>query len=122
MIARLIKEQMLHVPMDYDYTMSGPDLINEETRSYELPGGEIIQVDKETRVTAAEALFRPSLLGYDGAPIQQMVFDAINKCDNDLKTDLFGSIVLVGGTSMTKGFVERMESEIYNNLPSDLTR
>lgn len=105
---------MLVVPLDYESALRGRDLINEETMSYELPGGKIIQVDKETRLKAGEILFNPSLIGKSYDPVHKIALDAIHKCDSDIKQDLYNNIVLVGGTSMTNGFVERMESEIYD--------
>lgn len=38
---------------------SRDDPLNEEQRSYELPNGEIIEVDLKKRITAAECLFSP---------------------------------------------------------------
>jgi hypothetical protein len=46
--------------MDYRMEMkSRDDPLNEEQRSYELPNGEIIEVDLKKRITAAECLFSP---------------------------------------------------------------
>ena len=45
--------------------MQNPDdPITMEERSYELPSGEIIQVDHKKRFSATEILFNPSLVGY----------------------------------------------------------
>jgi actin-related protein len=42
-----------------------------------------------------------------------MAFKSIDKCDNDLKnSNLYGNIVLAGGSTLMPGFRERFESEI----------
>lgn len=45
---------------DFD---AGQDHLNEEQRSYELPGGEIITVDYRKRISSSEILFNPKLVG-----------------------------------------------------------
>ena len=42
---------------------SNTDHLNEEQRSYELPGGKIITVDLIKRISSTEILFNPSLVG-----------------------------------------------------------
>ena len=39
---------------------------------------------------------------------------AIEKCDSDLKINLYNNIVLAGGTTLMKGFTERFDNEIRN--------
>ena len=39
-------------------------------------------------------------------------YDAIDKCDSDLKINLYNKIILAGGTTLMKGFTERFDSEI----------
>ena len=39
-------------------------------------------------------------------------YDAIDKCDSDLKINLYNNIILAGGTTLMKGFTERFDSEI----------
>jgi actin-related protein len=42
-----------------------------------------------------------------------MAFKSIDKCDNDLKnSNLYGNIVLAGGSTLMPGFRERFEAEI----------
>jgi actin-related protein len=44
--------------------------------------------------------------------LANIAFTAIEKCDNDLKINLYNNIVLAGGTTMLPGFTERFEYEI----------
>lgn len=39
------------------------------------------------------------------------------KCDIDLRTALFGNIIMSGGTTMFSGIVDRMYKEIINLAP-----
>ena len=41
-----------------------------------------------------------------------MAFRSIEKCDNDLKINLYNNIVLAGGSTLMPGFKERFEMEI----------
>jgi actin len=119
-VARGIKEQMLVVPNNFDNALRGPDLISEDERCYELPGGKIIKMDKQTRLEAAELLFRPSILDRDADDISTETVRSILKCDSDLRADMYGNIILAGGTSMMRGFHQRMEHELRAKLPKDI--
>ena len=44
--------------------------------------------------------------------IAQMAYSSIEKCDNDLKINLYNNIVLAGGSTLMPGFKERFEMEI----------
>jgi actin len=104
---------MCSVSQNYHYDMqSNDDPISFEDRSYELPSGEIIQVDHRTRFTATEMLFNPSLAGLEDKGLAEMAFTSIEKCDSDLRINLYNNIVLAGGTSVMPGFRERFEDEI----------
>lgn len=46
--------------------------------------------------------------------IAETTFKSIEKCDVDLKINLYNNIVLAGGTTMLPGFVERFDDEIRN--------
>ena len=42
------------------------------------------------------------------------------KCDVDIRKDLYGNIVLSGGTTMFDGIAERMEKEIKALAPASM--
>jgi hypothetical protein len=55
-----MKEQMCHVASDYKIELKQrDDPLNQEQRSYELPTGQIIEVNLAKRITAAEVIFEP---------------------------------------------------------------
>ena len=112
-LIRDIKEKMCHVARtNYAAEMERrDDELSIEDRSYELPGGEIIEVNQRKRITASECMFNPSIVGVshpefdtcDGG-IVQLAYRSIEKCDSDLKVNLYNNIVLAGGTTLLKNF------------------
>ena len=117
-IVRDIKEKMCHVALDYDAATRAGGGGDQGDKAYELPDGQVIGIDHACRVACPEALFRPSLLGNNDMPgITDLTYESINMCDNDLKTDLFNSIVLAGGSSMFSGFADRIGNEVFTRAP-----
>lgn len=51
-------------------------------------------------------------MGLDSYGIAELAFDSIEKCDEDLKHDLYNNIVVTGGTSLMPCFKERLERDI----------
>ena len=115
-VIRDMKEQMCTVAMHYDSESNAlDDPLDKDQRSFELPGGEIIEVNHKTRLNATEVLFQPSLMDIDEKGIAEMAHKSIELCDNDLKNSaLYGSIILAGGTTTMAGFRERFENDIMH--------
>jgi actin beta/gamma 1 len=80
-------------------------------KSYELPDGQVITVGNE-RFRCPEALFQPSFLGRESSGIHEATYNSIMKCDIDIRKDLYGNIVMSGGTTMFPGIADRMQKEI----------
>ena len=107
---RDMKEQMCAVAMNYQHAIKGEDPLDDEQRSYELPDTKkIIKVGHKQRFSATEILFNPRLIGSEVYGIANIGFQAIEKCDNDLKINLYNNIVLSGGSTMLPGFHERFD-------------
>jgi len=79
---------------------------------YTLPDGKKIQIGSNVREDAAEVLFDPSLIGLEYPGIHNCVADSIAKSELDLRRKLYASIVLSGGSTMFKGFGDRMLQEL----------
>ena len=110
---------MCHVSQDYAEELNMMDNpLTQEDRSYELPTGEIIEVNHHKRITAAESLFDPSMIGVNmqefdcTGGIAKLAYESIEKCDSDLKINLYNNIVLAGGTTLMKRFPERFDYEL----------
>lgn len=52
--------------------------------------------------------------------MHQIVVDAINRTDMDLRKSLFGNIVLSGGSTLTKGFGDRLLHEVQRLAVKDM--
>lgn len=79
---------------------------------YELPDGEAIRIDAESRFGVAEALFRPREVGVESPGIAELATEAVRACDAFLQADLLANVVVAGGTSMMAGIGERLRAEL----------
>jgi hypothetical protein len=52
--------------------------------------------------------------------VHQIVVDSINRTDLDLRKDLYSNIVLSGGSTLTKGFGDRLLSEVQRVAVKDM--
>merc|ERR1712226_62619 len=92
---------------------------SELEKNYELPDGQVITVGNE-RFRCPEVLFKPALIGKESDGVHQTTYDSIMKCDVDIRKDLYGNIVLSGGTTMFEGIDARMEKEIKALAPASM--
>lgn len=120
-VMQALKEKVCSVSLDYESALKGPDLVDDESKSFELPDGNIIKVDHLTRQGAPEILFDDR--GGDEAPsIQRICMQAIQTCDLDFRQDLIKSFVVAGGTSMLPGLAPRLRNELMDQLPRESAR
>ncbi|KAJ7022209.1 hypothetical protein C8F04DRAFT_1272848 [Mycena alexandri] len=88
-------------------------------KSYELPDRQVITIGNEG-FRAPEVLFQPAFLGLEAAGIDEMTYNSIYKCDLDVRRDLYGNIVLSGGTTMLPGIADRMPKELTSLSPASM--
>ncbi|KAF3183874.1 Actin-like protein [Orbilia oligospora] len=86
---------------------------------YKLPDGNILKLGAE-RFRAPEILFDPEIIGLEYQGIHQILVDAISRTDMDLRKALFGNIILSGGSTLTKGFGDRLLAEIRRLAVKDM--
>jgi actin len=110
-IVRDIKEKLGYVAVNLETEFVKAATTRECDVSYTLSDGTDIVLAGE-RFCGPELLFKPSLNGLEFNGIAQVLFESITKCEIDIRKDLYGNIVLAGGTTMFTGFPERIEKEI----------
>ena len=108
---RMMKEKLCYV----GYDIASEQKLAEETtflvKPYTLPDGTQIRVGAE-RFQAPECLFQPHLVDVEGMGMAELVFNAIQSGDIDLRPELYKHIVLSGGSTMYPGLPSRLEREI----------
>ena len=118
-IVRDIKEKLCYVALDFEAEMKTYAESSAMDKTYELPDGNTVTVGNQ-RFRCPEALFQPMKLGKEFAGVHELTFQSIMKCDVDVRKDLYGNIVLSGGTTMFPGIAERLNKEVVALAPSSM--
>jgi len=94
---------------------------NVETDKLEfiLPDGKTLMIGP-SRFRAPEVLFKPELLGEECEGIHDVLMYSIEKSDMDLRKLLYQNIVLSGGSTLFRGFGDRLLMELRKNSSKDL--
>ncbi|ODQ64534.1 actin-2 [Nadsonia fulvescens var. elongata DSM 6958] len=121
-IVRNIKEKHCYLSLDsrreeIDWATSASSA-NNTSNNYRLPDGKIIKLGDE-RFKASEILFNPDIIGSEFNGVHQLILDSVMKSDIDLRPNLFSSIILSGGSTLTKGFGDRLLQELRKVAPKD---
>ncbi|CAK8689184.1 beta-centractin-like [Clavelina lepadiformis] len=114
-IVKTIKEKACYVAQN----ASKEEGVENEKKLYPLPDGSSIEIGP-AKFRAPEVLFQPDLIGEECQGIHEVLSDSIQKCDMDLRRTLYQNIVLAGGTTLLKGFGDRILTEVKRLAPKDV--
>lgn len=114
-IVRSIKEKVCYLPT----IPQKEESVDTDKVKFTLPDGNILEVGP-ARYRAPEVLFRPHMLGEECEGIHEVLMYSIQKSDMDLRKMLYQNIVLSGGSTLFKGFGDRLLSEIRKHAAKDM--
>lgn len=110
-----IKHKLCYVALDYDQelvnTSDSPKVM------YDLPDGSQIGFGSEL-FKSTEIYFQPKLLEMGVKGIDHIICDSIKKSDSQLSSEFYGNIVLSGGSTLLKGFHQRLQLSIEKLAPT----
>jgi len=120
-IVRDMKEKLSYIAEDYEAEKAKSEGAgaSDVEKQYELPDGKVITIGSE-RFRTPEVLFQPSFIGKESEGVHRLTYDSIQKCDVDIRRDLYTNIVLSGGTTMFPGIDRRLGKEITALAPASI--
>jgi actin len=112
-IVRDIKEKICCAAIDNANLFTTTQPLIEKT--YELPDGEVITIGNE-RLRCVEPLFS------DDAPescsLSRMARETLERCNVDIIREMYGNIVLAGGSTLIPGVHDRLQNELGRLHPT----
>lgn len=84
-----------------------------------LPREDFVVLGNE-RFTVPELLFTPSDIGMAAPGVAGMVLDALESLPQGLWQPFLANVLVVGGTSLLPGFVERLEADLRQHVDETL--
>jgi actin len=79
-------------------------------------GGQVISIGAE-RFRCAEVMFKPNFIGRKSPGVHSLATAAIGASSRTARADLYGNVVMSGGSTMFNGIAERMEKEMTQAAP-----
>lgn len=106
-----MKENLGYIALNYNDEIHKDEYSIEKT--YKFFDGKEITLSQD-RFIIPEGLFRPHFLRINENGVDYWLFSIIQQCDMEFRKDLYSNILLSGGSTMFKGFKERLQKEIDN--------
>ncbi|XP_062499703.1 alpha-centractin-like [Corticium candelabrum] len=116
-IVRTVKEKACYLSINPVKEES--QQTEQDQEKFHLPDGSEIQVGP-ARFRAPEVLFNPDMIGEEAQGVHKILAFSIQKSDLDLRKLLYSNIVLSGGSTLFRGFGDRLLSEMKKEAPKDI--
>jgi len=107
-----IKEELCTVSMDFDNEV---DVFGGKEKTFEMPDGSEITVHNQI-IRCPELMFRPIMNHLEVKGLHELVHKTSMDCDVDVRKDLFGNIVMAGGTTMFPFMKERLQEDVQKKV------
>ncbi|XP_022730404.1 actin-like [Durio zibethinus] len=115
-IVRDIKERLSYVAMDINKELATSRESSEFDGQYELPDGQVISIGA-SRFKRPQILFDPSRVGMESGGLHEILVRSIRRNDMDVRREMFGNVVLSGGTTLMPGLADRLAKEVSSLAP-----
>lgn len=73
------------------------------------------------RISVPEVFFCPSDIGIDQAGLAECCVQAVGSCLPDIREALYSNIILTGGSTLFPNLQKRLERELRETVPSDMS-
>ena len=113
-----MKETCCYVVNDFDQAIKEAAESSACEKEYQLPDGRKIVLGNE-RFKCPEALFEPSHARYELDGVQNFCFNAVQRCEPEMRRELLGNLILSGGNTLFEGMAERLWQELHSLAPSN---
>ncbi|XP_061469396.1 actin-3-like [Rhineura floridana] len=110
-----IKEKYCYIPEEYESELNADE--KKYLVDYTLPDRQVISIGNE-RFRCPEVLFNPTMLGFPEVGLHVQAINSIKKCKPELQAALLSNVLLAGGTTMLRGFSERIKKELHKMEPA----
>jgi len=115
-----MRDHLGYVAMDYDEEMAKAETSSDIEQNYELPDGQVITIGAE-RFRCSEVLFKPSFIGLEQEGVHKLSLSAVKASSAKHRKELYGNVVMSGGTTMFAGISDRMTKELKALAPDSMT-
>jgi len=107
-----IKEELCQVSMDFDNEV---DVFGGKEKQFEMPDGNTVTVHNQI-IRCPELMFRPVMDNLEVKGLHELVHKTAMDCDGDVRKDLFGNIIMAGGTTMFPFMKERLQEDVQKKV------